>query len=61
MKPRNVTPLDSVRKPLMKVMQERAKTQNNPVVYDAVEFDLMKLLTKLEDLERKIIVEDGKR
>lgn len=57
----NVTPLDSVRKPLMEVMKERAKAQDNPVVYDAVEFDLMKLLAKLEDLERKIIVEDGKR
>ena len=56
-----VTPLESVRKPLMKAMQERAKAQPNPVIYDAVEFDLMKLLIKLEDLERKIIVEDGKK
>lgn len=61
MKPRNNRPLESVRKPLMQVMDERAKSKPNPVVFDAVEFDLMKLLTKLEQLERKIVVEDGKR
>jgi len=61
MKKSNVNSLDSVRKPLLEVMRERARAQPNPVVYDAVEFDLMKLLSKLEDLERKIIVEDGKQ
>lgn len=54
-------PLDSVRKPLEAEMRKRAKSSSDSVAFDAVEFDMMKLLTKLSDLERKIVVEDGKR